>query len=268
MTALPAIRLVDKPVGITSHDVVGRIRREYPKNTRVGHAGTLDPFASGLLLILIGRATRTQRFFMGLDKEYFVTAQFGATSSTGDPEGEITPTGNIPEGDLVLPIGPQDQIPPKYSALKVDGKRAYSLARAGEDFTLESRRIEVTSFEEVERGESTRDYRIRCSSGTYIRSLIGDLGDAYCTSLRRTEIGPFALPKGGDETLSLESALKLVMPEVAVTEDQARLLGHGQKFEVAGVPESTVVAQGPQGLVAIASVDADGVMSSLVGFVG
>ena len=123
--------VVDKPAGITSHDVVARMRRGLGRR-KVGHAGTLDPFATGLLLILVGRATRVQRFLMALPKRYETVAQFGAVSSTGDPEGEIVQTGVVPEGDLKLPTGRVRQRPPAFSAVKVGGRRAYALARAGE----------------------------------------------------------------------------------------------------------------------------------------
>jgi tRNA pseudouridine55 synthase len=123
--------LYDKPAGITSHDVVARMRRQLGRGVKVGHAGTLDPFATGLLLILVGRATRVQRFLMALPKTYETTARFGAVSSTGDPEGEIVETGVVPEGQLTLPTGRVTQRPPAYSAIKVSGRRAYALARAG-----------------------------------------------------------------------------------------------------------------------------------------
>src|SRR6188768_1731983 len=115
---MDGVLLVDKPPGVTSHDVVAKVRRRLGKGVKVGHAGTLDPFATGLLLILVGRGTRVQRFLMDLPKTYRVTARFGAVSTTGDPEGEITETGVIPEGELVLPTGHLRQRPPAYSAIK------------------------------------------------------------------------------------------------------------------------------------------------------
>ena len=140
--------LCDKPVGATSHDVVAAVRRALRRRSpgigrrelpRVGHAGTLDPFATGLLVVLIGRATRVQRFVMALPKSYEATARFGATSTTGDPEGEITETGVVPDGDLTLPTGEIRQRPPAYSAIKVGGQRAYALARAGTHVELAER---------------------------------------------------------------------------------------------------------------------------------
>ena len=143
--------LCDKPAGITSHDVVAQARSRFERGTKVGHAGTLDPFATGLLVVLVGRATRIQRFVMELPKRYEVTARFGAVSTTGDPEGEITETGGVPEGDLELPTGEVRQRPPAYSAVKINGQRAYKLARAGESFEMPEREITVYRFEETRR---------------------------------------------------------------------------------------------------------------------
>ena len=199
------VLLYDKPAGVTSHDVVARVRRTLPRKTKVGHAGTLDPFATGLLLVLVGRATRVQRFLMALPKRYEATARFGAVSSTGDPEGEITETGVVPDGALALPVGRIRQRPPAYSAVKVGGRRAYALARAGETPELAEREVDVYAFDEIARDGDRRAFAIECSSGTYVRSLIADLGDAYCTELRRTAIGPFSVDEA-DETLAIPLA--------------------------------------------------------------
>lgn len=185
------VLLCDKPAGITSHDVVAQTRRRAGRGVKVGHAGTLDPFATGLLLVLLGRATRAQQYLMALRKRYEVVARFGAVSSTGDPEGEITETGRVPEGDLELPTGEVRQRPPAYSAVKIRGKRAYKLARAGEEFEMPERLVTVYRFDEVARDGAQRSFVIECSSGTYVRSLVADLGDAYCVALRRTRIGEF-----------------------------------------------------------------------------
>ena len=201
--------LCDKPAGITSHDVVAQTRRRLGRGIKVGHAGTLDPFATGLLIVLVGRATRVQRFVMALPKRYEVTARFGAVSTTGDPEGEITITDQIPSGDLPLPTGVIRQRPPAYSAIKINGRRAYKLARAGETFEIPEREVTVYRFEETRREGAERDFVIECSSGTYVRSLIADLGDAYCTALRRTRIGDFDVSDADPERLlPLELALR------------------------------------------------------------
>jgi tRNA pseudouridine55 synthase len=201
--------LCDKPAGITSHDVVAQTRRRLDRGVKVGHAGTLDPFATGLLIVLVGRATRIQRFVMALPKTYEVTARFGATSTTGDPEGEITVTDVVPDGDLPLPTGVVRQRPPAYSAIKINGQRAYKRARAGETFEIPEREVTVHRFEETRRAGVERDFVIECSSGTYVRSLIADLGDAYCTALRRTRIGDFDIADADPERLlPLELALR------------------------------------------------------------
>ncbi|HEX3802659.1 MAG TPA: tRNA pseudouridine(55) synthase TruB [Solirubrobacteraceae bacterium] len=214
MSAAPpgdGLLLCDKPAGITSHDVVAQTRRRLERGIKVGHAGTLDPFATGLLIVLVGKATRIQRFVMALPKRYEVTARFGATSTTGDPEGEISLTGRVPEGDLVLPTGEVRQRPPAYSAVKIKGRRAYKLARAGETFEMPERQVTVHRFEETRRDGAERDFVIECSSGTYVRSLIADLGDAYCTALRRTRIGDFDVADADPEhLLPLEQVLRYI----------------------------------------------------------
>jgi tRNA pseudouridine55 synthase len=198
-----AVLLVDKPAGITSHDAVARAKRAFGMKT--GHAGTLDPFATGLLIVLLGRsATREQARFMGLRKIYRATARFGAVSTTGDPEGEITETGVVPQ-ELVLPTGKVRQRPPVYSAIKVRGERAYKRARRGEAFEMPERIVTVHRFELLARAADEAEFEIECSSGTYVRSLISDLGDAYCTALRRTAIGPFRV-EDADESAPIPLA--------------------------------------------------------------
>jgi len=215
--------LVDKPSGPTSHDIVARVRRERDVK-RVGHAGTLDPFATGLLIVLVGReATREQARFMALRKTYRVTARFGAVSTTGDRDGEITKTGNLPSTDVELPTGEIRQRPPVYSAIKVGGERAYKRARRGESIELPERIVTVHRFEERKRDAEGAEYEIECSSGTYVRSLIADLGDAYCEELRRTAVGPF--------TAKEASAAGAPIP---LTEALAR----AEAFEHAKVPGS------------------------------
>jgi tRNA pseudouridine55 synthase len=186
------VLLIDKPVGVTSHDVVARVRRCLG-GAKTGHAGTLDPFASGLLLILVGRATKAQRILMMLPKRYETVARLGATSSTGDREGEITATGRLPSDPPPLVTGEIRQRPPIYSAIKIKGERAYKRARRGEVFQMPERIVTVHRFEQRWRESDRGEFVIECSCGTYVRSLIADLGDAYCEELRRTEIGPFSV---------------------------------------------------------------------------
>jgi tRNA pseudouridine55 synthase len=201
------VLLADKPAGVTSHDVVARLRRRY--EAKGGHAGTLDPFATGLLIVLLGRpATREQRLFMGLRKTYRAVARFGAVSTTGDRDGEITETGRVPEGELELPTGEVRQRPPVYSAVKVGGVRAYKRARRGEEVEMPERLVTVYRFEQLWRDGARAEFEIECSAGTYVRSLIADLGDAYCEELRRTRIGPFSVDDADEDApLPLADAL-------------------------------------------------------------
>jgi tRNA pseudouridine55 synthase len=193
---MDGVLLIDKPPGMSSHDVVAAVRRSLG-GVRTGHAGTLDPFATGLLLVLVGRATKSQRALMELPKRYETLARLGALSSTGDTEGEITETGRVPAEPPALPTGEIRQRPPMHSAVKVAGERAYRRARRGEVFEMPERIVSVHRFEQrwrradVETGLETAAYEIECGSGTYVRSLIAALGDAYCLELRRTAIGPF-----------------------------------------------------------------------------
>lgn len=222
---IDGVLLIDKPAGLSSHDVVAAVKRSLG-GPKTGHAGTLDPFATGLLIILIGRATKAQATLMGLPKRYETIARLGATSTTGDTEGEVTETGRVPAPGAVLPTGELRQRPPAHSAVRVGGERAYRRARRGESFEMPERIVTVTSFRELWRskgsdGEPLRAaYEIECGSGTYVRSLIAELGDAYCLELRRTAIGPFsideavALPPRGEPwanppLIELERALEL-----------------------------------------------------------
>jgi tRNA pseudouridine55 synthase len=266
--------LFDKPAGKTSHDVVAGVRRALPRGTKVGHAGTLDPFATGLLLVLVGRATRVQRFLMALPKAYEAVARFGAVSSTGDPEGEIEQTGVVPEGDLELPTGTIRQRPPAYSAVKVGGERAYKRARRGEAVEIPEREVTVHSFEERWREGDRRAFAIRCSAGTYVRTLIAGLGDAYCEQLRRTAIGPFSVQDADpDRIVPLGEALAF-LPERRLGGEEARRAAHG--VAIPGEAEGFVRLLDDDGLVAIAEPRPGGgdthggapVLKPIVGFRG
>ncbi|HEY7949856.1 MAG TPA: tRNA pseudouridine(55) synthase TruB [Solirubrobacterales bacterium] len=201
-----AVLLCDKPAGITSHDMVVAVRRE--RGCKAGHAGTLDPFATGLLLVLIGRATRLQRFLTGLPKTYVARARLGWRSSTGDPDGELTETGRLPES-LELPTGRVRQRVPMTSAVRVGGERLYRKAHRGETVETPEREVEVYRAEMLASGPGDAEYEIECSAGTYIRTLIETLGDAYCEELRRTAIGPFRVEETGRE-FDLEQVGELV----------------------------------------------------------
>ena len=280
---MDGVLLVDKPAGKTSHDVVAAIRRELGgrKARRVGHAGTLDPFATGLLLVLVGRATRVQRFLMALPKTYEAVARFGAVSSTGDPEGEIVETGTPIPDPLVLPTGVLRQRPPAHSAVKVGGERAYRLARRGEEVDVPEREVTVYEAEELRRDPPRVALRLRCSAGTYVRSYVADLGDAYCEQLRRTAIGPFTTPaktgtdpshpppgegewRGSVPFLALGEALGLVMEVRRVGGDDARRAGHGVAIE--GEAEGVVLLSDEDGPIAVAEPREGGLLKPIVGF--
>jgi tRNA pseudouridine55 synthase len=271
---MDGVILRDKPAGVTSHDVVAEVRRGLSAaggaRVRVGHAGTLDPFATGLLLVLVGRATRVQRFLMALPKSYEATARFGAVSSTGDPEGEIVVTGVLPEGDLALPTGVVRQRPPAFSAVKVGGRRAYALARAGETVELAEREVSVYRFEERWRRGDRRGFEIECSSGTYVRSLIADLGDAYCEALRRVAIGRFQVGDADPErVVPLADALSF-LPEVRLEGEDARRAAHGGAVPAAReAPGADVVRlTDSDGLIALAEPREDGTLRPVVGLRG
>lgn len=204
------VLLYDKPAGVTSHDVVAKVRRE--RGAKTGHAGTLDPFATGLLLILLGRATRLQRFLVGLPKTYLATARLGWRSSTGDSDGELSETGNLPE-TLELPTGTVRQRVPMTSAVRVGGERLYKKAHRGEVVETPERDVEVHRAQLLSSDGEYAHYEIECSAGTYVRTLVETLDDAYCSDLRRTAIGPFQVENAGEE-LSAERVAELV-PAVA-----------------------------------------------------
>ena len=275
MRTLDGVVLYDKPAGVTSHDVVASMRRRLRGRAssagarlKVGHAGTLDPFATGLLLILVGRATRVQRFLMALPKGYAAVARFGAVSSTGDPEGEIVSTGAVPAGDLALPTGAVRQRPPAYSAVKVGGRRAYALARAGQAVELAERVVEVYRFEERWREGDRRGFEIECSSGTYVRSLIAALGDAYCEELRRTAIGPFRVDDADPERIvALEDSLRFI-PEVRLEPAAARRAAHGAAVIAEPGRADVVRLTDSQGLIALAEPRPGGKLAPVVGLRG
>lgn len=221
--AKDGILLVDKPAGWTSFDVVakirGQIRRQYieqgikptKRQLKVGHAGTLDPFATGLLVILLGDATKKADEFLKLDKVYESTIRLGQTSTTGDPEGEISdvsstrPTREEVEVVVKVFIGKIQQRPPAYSAIKVNGQRAYKLARRGEEVNIPERTIEIYSLDILDYEYPQIKIRVHVSSGTYIRTLAEDIGKqlqtgAYCSELRRITISQWDITQAMELT--------------------------------------------------------------------
>jgi tRNA pseudouridine55 synthase len=267
VAAPDGVLLHDKQAGVTSHDVVARVRRSFPRGTKVGHAGTLDPFATGLLLVLIGRATRAQRFLMALPKTYRAVARLGWVSDTGDRDGELTPTGRMPER-LAIPVGEQLQRPPAHSAVRVAGRRAYELARSGESVELEPRPIQVHRAELLWQEGERAAFEIECSSGTYMRSLIADLGDAYCEELERTAIGPFRLEDAGagpDDVLPLAEALAF-LPEMQLSADEADAVRHGRRVPAAAGPAGSSIRLTHEGRLLAVAEPRDGDLQPVIVF--
>jgi tRNA pseudouridine55 synthase len=216
---LDGILLIDKPAGCTSHDVVARVRRVLrPAVKKVGHAGTLDPFATGLLIVLIGKGTKLARFFVDLAKEYECTLRFGLSSDTGDGTGTLTPTGRATTREAIQNVVPSflgiiDQTVPMTSAVKVDGERLYKKAHRGETVPTPVKRIEIEAIDLLAFDEASQALRcrIRCSKGTYVRQLADDMGvavgaGAHLEELARTATGHFRLA----EAMSLREFEDLV----------------------------------------------------------
>lgn len=258
--------VVDKPQGWTSHQVVGRLRRILGTR-KVGHAGTLDPMATGVLVIGVNRATRLLGYVSGHDKTYTATIRLGQSSATDDAEGalgEVTPATHLPDAEIETAMaafrGPIDQVPSTVSAIKVNGQRAHAMVRRGEEVVLSSRRVTVTRFERLSRHDDAPfcdlDVVVDCSSGTYIRALARDLGRSlgvggHLTALRRTRVGGFHLP---DSPMDLEADLVpslMSMVEVArrcfstheVDAAQTADVSHGRPLEL-DLPGLTALLHG------------------------
>ena len=265
--ARPGILLVDKPGGITSHDVVSRARRALGTR-KIGHAGTLDPMATGLLVLGVEGATRLLTYIVGADKTYEATILLGVATDSDDADGVETARADaaavaavtdeaIAAGIAAL-TGDIEQVPSTVSAIKVAGRRAYDLARAGEEVELKARSVTVSRFEvrETRRGEGTieLDVVVDCTSGTYIRALARDLGRAvgvggHLTALRRTRIGAFDVVAAAsvddiaeDALVAPATAAAVVMGVLAVGDDEARDLRHGKRIDGGGRLTGAVAA--------------------------
>ena len=218
---MEGVLIVDKPQGLTSHDVVYRLRRKLGMK-KIGHAGTLDPMATGLLIMLIGKATRISQYLMSTDKVYEGEATLGVVTDSQDAEGEMMETRPVPELSEAAVrevmkgfLGDQYQIPPMHSAIKIDGVKLYHLARKGEEVEREPRFIRVSSFELLSFASPKITFRLHCTKGTYVRTIAHDLGQklgcgAHLSALRRTACGKFELNQG----LTLEQIETLPLPEI------------------------------------------------------
>jgi tRNA pseudouridine55 synthase len=264
---------VDKPEGPTSHDAVDAVRRAFGIR-RVGHAGTLDPFASGLLVVLLGAATRLARFMAPFDKTYLGTIQLGITTDTDDGTGTTVRSSDAWQtvsdeqiADAMRGLtGDYAQRPPAFSAKKVQGQRAYRLARAGRDVALPSAAVRVHEFVCVRRHQSALEFETRVGTGTYVRALARDLGErlgcgAHLAVLRRTEVGPFAIADAvplaevePDARSRVRPALRAVahLPQLQLADDQRKRVIHGQPLEVSRPEGSPVALVSDAELVAVA----------------
>ncbi|URN00013.1 tRNA pseudouridine(55) synthase TruB [Actinomadura madurae] len=262
--------IVDKPAGWTSHDVVGRMRR-LAKTRRVGHAGTLDPMATGVLVLGVGKATRLLGHLALTEKGYDATIRLGESTNTDDAEGETTATASAAgvtdealRAGVAELTGPIRQIPPQVSAIKVNGQRAYKMARKGEEVELAARPVTVHAFTvlDVRRHGDLIDLdaSIACSSGTYIRSLARDLGASlgcggHLTALRRTRVGPYDLSTARTlerlaekmEFLPMDEAVAAVFPRRDVSDEDARKVAHGGRLPAAGLGPGPVGVFAPDG---------------------
>ncbi|WP_278237084.1 tRNA pseudouridine(55) synthase TruB [Isoptericola sp. AK164] len=280
-TAPDGLLVVDKPAGWTSHDVVGRCRR-LAGTRKVGHAGTLDPMATGVLVIGVGRATKLLTYVVGADKAYTATIRLGVATTTDDAEGDVVDAPGVDDGvdpaaldrEIGRLTGDIQQVPTTVSAIKVDGRRAYARARAGEDVELAARPVTVSTFEVTATRPATShdgtavldlDVVVVVSSGTYVRALARDLGAAlgvggHLTALRRTRVGGYTLDRAAtlDEleaqadadgvlaTLPLGDAARSTFPVRELTEAETRALGYGQWVTPTGM-RGTVAGLGPDG---------------------
>ena len=256
MSAPDGLVVVDKPGGWTSHDVVGRVRR-LAGTRKVGHAGTLDPMATGVLVLGVGRATRLLGHLALTDKSYAATIRLGTTTVTDDAEGDVLEqrdaTGVTDEAvarAMAALTGELDQVPSAVSAVKVDGQRAYARVRAGEQVQLKARRVTVSRFALRERRGDELDVDVDCTSGTYVRALARDLGAALgvggsLTALRRTRVGPFALDAARTlEQLAdafvvvpLDEAVAAAFPRRELSDDEAVALSYGKRLPPSGRPD-------------------------------
>jgi tRNA pseudouridine55 synthase len=284
------ILVVDKPSGWTSHDVVARVRR-LAGTRKVGHAGTLDPMATGVLVLGLGAGTRLLTYLVGADKTYTATIRLGAATVTDDAEGDLTETADVvsvPPERLARAVaeltGPIEQRPSSVSAIKVDGRRSYARVRAGEDVELPARPVTVHRFAVLaERPAELAGHRVvdldvevEVSSGTYVRALARDLGarlgvGGHLTALRRTRVGPFGLD--GARTLAeleaqfrfqpLAQAARAAFPSRELDPAQVQALRFGQRLDPTGAGEAPVAAFGPDGALVALLHDVDGRARSL-----
>jgi tRNA pseudouridine55 synthase len=283
--------VVDKPPGLTSHDVVARIRR-LAGTRRVGHAGTLDPLATGVLVVGVERATRLLTYLVGADKEYLATIRLGVVTLTDDAQGAVL---SRVDASCLDPLsigtgvaglrGQILQVPSAVSAVKVDGRRAYARVRSGEAVELPARPVTVTAFDVLAVREASDegvavvdvDVRVVCSSGTYVRALARDLGAALdvggsLTALRRTRVGPYGIEHARTleelaedfNVVPVAQAARLAFPARELSDDEARRLAHGVRLPAVGLGPAPAAAFAPDGALVAVVTEEDGLARPLV----
>jgi len=286
--------VVDKPAGITSRAVVNHVLRWFPRKTSIGHTGTLDPLATGVLVLCIGKATRLAEYVQRLPKSYRAGIRLGARSDTDDADGTIQASmsgGPPPEieevrGCLEAFVGEIEQVPPVFSAARIGGRRAYDLARKGKEVSLSARRIVVYGIDLVTYGYPHLELQIRCGKGTYIRSLAREIGErlgcgGYVETLRRTSVGPFeatnavALDIDADEARACLLPLRAAvaeLPKVTLAESDALRLCQGQAIAFTGADleqkdQDVAIFNAAESLIAVAHLDSQGILSPAKVFV-
>lgn len=281
MKSLPlhGLLVLDKPGGLTSRDAVDRALRWFPRGTRLGHTGTLDPLATGVLVLCVGAATRLTEYVQRMAKTYRTRVLLGARSDTDDADGTVTAAavGRPPGRAEVLVrlaefVGPLDQVPPAYSAARVSGRRAYDLARRGEEVSLKPRRVEVYGIDLLAYDYPHLELEVRCGKGTYIRALARDLGErlgcgGLVEVLRRTRVGPFAAEDAVALDADTATARARLLPVAAAVSELPRVtldtadvvrLRQGRAVGLAGAltpADEAAVYDGAGALVAVATVD-------------
>jgi tRNA pseudouridine55 synthase len=279
MDPLNGLLVLDKPGGMTSRAALDRAQRWFPRRTRLGHTGTLDPLATGVLVLCLGSATRLAEYVQRMGKTYRTRLRLGATSDTDDADGTVTPVegARMPTPDEIAGavkafVGPIEQTPPAFSAVKVTGRRAYDLARRGEDVALGAKTVQVYGIDVLGYEPPFLDLEVRCGKGTYVRSLGRDLGarlgcGALVQTLRRLRVGPFTV----DNAVSLEASadeararLRPVeeavaeLPTITLAETELKRLRQGQAVALAACAgEEIAVFDGRGRLAAVATFDAD-----------
>ena len=281
------IIIMDKPAGWTSQDVAAKLRGVF-RERRIGHGGTLDPMATGVLPVFVGRATRAVEFFESAEKEYIAGLRLGVETNTQDTTGEVVKTSPVTvtreqvEEVLRSFLGPQEQVPPMYSAVKIGGKKLYELARQGKTVERKPRHIELLELELLDGGGADYRFRVRCTKGTYVRTICHDLGQALgcggcMSSLRRTKAGCYDESQSitMDELLQMENPAEKLLPvdsvfaawpETTIHENQLKAVYNGAELKTAALADGTYRVYGPDGTFLMVGETKNGRMRTVKSF--